>query len=329
MLPSLNGLRAFEASARLMSFTHAAAELHVTQTAISHQIRRLEDQLGIKLFIRHNRTLALTREAQDYLPSVRSAFEDLRRATERLRRTDHDGRLTVSTTASLATKWLVSRVAAFQDANPGMEVRITTSTHLVDFRREEVDIAVRYGHGNWPGLRAHWLMAERLFPVCSPALLNDAKPLRQPSDLAHHTLIHTSVWQDDWGLWLTAAGLPRSIAARRGLTFDLGFMAIQAAVEGLGVALGHEQLVEADIVAGRLVAPFDTVLPQDAGYYVVTPEATADSPRIALFRDWLMASATPGALAVPPGEYPRVINRSPRVPGSRPGPAAPNAMGPD
>jgi LysR family glycine cleavage system transcriptional activator len=291
LLPSLNGLRAFEASARLMSFTHAAAELNVTQTAISHQIRRLEDQLGIKLFIRRNRGLALTREAEDYLPSVRAAFEDLRRATARLRRTENEGRLTVSTTASLATKWLVSRVAAFQDANPGLEVRITTSPHLVDFQREEVDIAVRYGRGTWPGLRAHWLMAERLFPVCAPALLKAAKPLRQPADLAEHTLLHSTVSRDDWGLWLTAAGLPHAIAARRGLTFDLGFMAIQAAVEGLGVALGRLHLVEADIAAGRLVAPFDTQLPQDAGYYVVTPEAVADTPKIALFRDWLIASA--------------------------------------
>jgi LysR family glycine cleavage system transcriptional activator len=291
LLPSLNGLRAFEASARLMSFTHAVAELNVTQTAISHQIRRLEDQLGIKLFIRRNRGLALTREAEDYLPSVRAAFEDLRRATARLRRTENEGRLTVSTTASLATKWLVSRVAAFQDANPGLEVRITTSPHLVDFQREEVDIAVRYGRGTWPGLRAHWLMAERLFPVCAPALLKGAKPLRQPADLAEHTLLHSTVSRDDWGLWLTAAGLPHAIAARRGLTFDLGFMAIQAAVEGLGVALGRLHLVEADIAAGRLVAPFDTQLPQDAGYYVVTPEAVADTPKIALFRDWLIASA--------------------------------------
>jgi LysR family glycine cleavage system transcriptional activator len=301
LLPSLNGLRAFEAAARLLSFTLAAAELNVTQTAISHQIRRLEDQLGVKLFIRQKRSLALTQEAHAYLPSVRSAFEDLRRATARLHRIEQDGRLTVSTTASLATKWLVSRVAAFQDANPGMEVRITTSTHLVDFRRDEVDVAVRYGHGSWPGLRARWLMAERLFPVCSPRLQMDAKPLRQPADLAHHTLLHTTAWPDDWGLWLTAAGLPRAIAARRGMTFDLVFMAIQAAVEGLGVALGREHLVEADIAAGRLIVPFDTLLPQDAGYYVVAPETTADTLKVARFRDWLIASATPGALAAPPG----------------------------
>jgi LysR family transcriptional regulator, glycine cleavage system transcriptional activator len=299
-LPSLTGLRAFEVAARHMSFTLAAVELNVTQTAISHQIRRLEEQLGVALFIRRNRALLLTREAQDYLPSIRSAFEDLRRATDRLRRSDHNGLLTVSTTASLATKWLVSRVATFQDANPGVEVRITTSAHLVDFRRDEVDMAVRYGRGSWPGVRADWLMAEHLFPVCSPALLQNGQPLRRPEDLAHHTLLHTMVSREDWQLWLTASGLPLSIAARRGLTFDQGFMAVQAAVEGLGVALGRTHLVETDIAAGRLIAPFDMLLPSDAGYYVVTPEATADAPKIASFRRWLIASATPGALASSP-----------------------------
>jgi LysR family transcriptional regulator, glycine cleavage system transcriptional activator len=295
-LPSLNGLRAFEAAARHMSFTRAAAELNVTQTAISHQIRRLEEQLGTKLFVRRNRALSLTREARDYLPSIRSAFEDLRQATARLRRPEREGVLTVSTTASLATKWLVSRVAAFQDAHPGIAVRISTSARLVDFQREEVDMAVRYGRGNWPGLRADWLMAEHLFPVCSPALLA-AKPLREPADLAQHTLLHTSVSREDWQLWLTAAGLPLSISAQRGLTFDQGFMAVQAAMEGLGVALGRTRLVEADLAAGRLVAPFDLVLPQDAGYYVVSPAATAEAAKVALFRRWLIASATPGALA--------------------------------
>ena len=237
-LPSLNGLRAFEAAARHLSFTLAAAELNVTQTAISHQIRRLEDQLGIRLFERRNRGLALTREAQGYLPSVRAAFEDLRQATARLQRPGRDELLVVSTTASLAAKWLVSRMAAFQDAHPGIEVRITTSAHLVDFRREQVDMAVRYGRGNWPGLRAHWLMAEDIFPVCSPALLHAEKPLRRPEDLAHHTLLHATVSREDWQLWLTAAGLPTSLATRRGLSFDQSFMAIQAAMDGLGVALG-------------------------------------------------------------------------------------------
>jgi LysR family glycine cleavage system transcriptional activator len=279
-----------------MSFTLAAAELNVTQTAISHQIRRLEDQIGLKLFLRRNRGLELTREAQDYLPAIRSAFDDLRRATERLRRADQEGVLTVTTTASLAAKWLVGHVAAFQDAHPAIEVRLTTSSHMVDFRREDVDVGVRYGRGNWPGLRADWLLAEHLFPVCSPALLNGPVPLREPGDLANHTLLHTTVSRDDWQLWLTAAGLPVSIARRRGLTFDQWFMAIQAATEGLGIALGRTHLVAADIAAGRLVVPFETVLPQDAGYYVVTPESRTESPKITLFRDWLLKAAKAGAL---------------------------------
>ena len=294
MLPSLTGLRAFEAAARHMSFTRAADELNVTQTAISHQIRRLEEQLGLPLFVRGNRALALTREAQDYLPAIRTAFEELRRATEKLRRPDHDAVLTVSTTASLAIKWLVTRVAAFQDAHPRIEVRLTTSTHLVDFQREEVDMAVRFGRGHWPGLRADWLMAEDMFPVCSPALLAGEQPLRRPEDLAHHTLLHTSTWREDWQLWLTAAGLPTAIASRRSLIFDQSLTALQAAMEGLGVAMGRTHLVELDIAAGRLVAPFDVVLPQDAGYYVVAPQATAAAAKIARFRDWLIASARSG-----------------------------------
>jgi LysR family glycine cleavage system transcriptional activator len=312
MLPSLNGLRAFEAAARHMSFTRAAAELNVTQTAISHQIRRLEDQLGIPLFVRRNRALALTREAEDYLPSIRSAFEDLRRATDRLRRPENEAVLTVSTTASLATKWLVTRVAAFQDANPGIEVRMTTSSHLVDFQREAVDMAVRYGRGIWPGLRADWLMAEDLYPVCSPLL---APTLRRPEDLARQTLLHTTVSREDWQLWLTAAGLPVSIAKQRGLMFDQPFMATQAAIDGLGVALGVRHLVENDIAAGRLVAPFDLVLPSDAGYYVVAPESVADTPRIAKFRDWLLKSAQPVASAQNfPANTSRAIRKPARAP---------------
>ena len=297
MLPSLNGLRAFDAAARHLSFTRAAAELNVTQTAISHQIRRLEAQLGVRLFVRRNRALLLTREAQGYLPAVRTAFEDLRRATARLQRPDRDELLTVSTSASLAATWLDTRVATFQDAHPTVEVRITTSTHLVDFQREEVDMAVRYGRGHWPGLRAQWLMAEDIFPVCSPSLLQGPRPLRCPEDLAHHTLLHASVSREDWRLWLTAAGLPVSLALRRGLNFDQSFMALQAAMEGLGVALGRTRLVERDIAAGRLIVPFDVILPSDAGFYIVAPEETADAPKIRLFRDWLVGSVARDAAA--------------------------------
>src|SRR6201993_4618723 len=188
-LPSLNGLRAFEAAARHMSFTVAASELNVTQTAISHQIRRLGEELGVYLFARRNRSLSLTPEAAEYLPGVRAAFNDLRLATDRLLRRDDDHVLTVSTLASLAAKWLLPRLTAFQEAHPGIDVPITTSTALVDFKNGDVDAAIRYGRGNWPGLRAEWLMADELFPVCSPRLLQGEKPLHCPEDLAQHTLL--------------------------------------------------------------------------------------------------------------------------------------------
>jgi LysR family transcriptional regulator, glycine cleavage system transcriptional activator len=291
-LPSLNGLRAFEAAARHLSFTLAAAELNVTQTAISHQIKRLEEELGLRLFIRKNRALALTPKAKDYLPGVRAAFNDLRLATDRLLRKDDDNVLTISTLSSLAAKWLLPRLSTFQEAHPSIDVRITTSTGLVDFRSGDVDAAIRYGRGHWPGLRTQWLMADELFPVCSPVLLNGDKPLRVPEDLAHHTLLHSSGgFEDDWRQWLTAAGLPANISKQRGVTFDVSFMTVQAAIDGIGVAMGRTSYVQDDIAKGRLVVPFKIALPTDAGFYLVSPEAVDDPPKLKLFRQWLIAAA--------------------------------------
>jgi LysR family transcriptional regulator, glycine cleavage system transcriptional activator len=290
-LPSLNGLRAFEAAARHLSFTLAASELNVTQTAISHQIRRLEEELGIRLFVRQNRALTLTPEARDYLPGVRAAFNDLRLATDRLLRKDDDKVLTVSTLASLAAKWLLPRLTDFQEHHPGIDVRITTSTSLVDFQRDNVDAAIRYGRGQWPGLRADWLMADELFPVCSPSLLRGDKPLRCPEDLKSHMLLHTSnANSDDWRLWLTAAGLPADIARQPGITFDMIFMTIQAAIDGIGVAMGRTSYVQDDIAKGRLVVPFKIALPADAGFYLVAPEGRREAPKLAAFREWMIAA---------------------------------------
>ncbi|TFV46796.1 transcriptional regulator GcvA [Bradyrhizobium niftali] len=290
-LPSLNGLRAFEAAARHLSFTLAATELNVTQTAISHQIRRLEEELGIRLFIRQNRALALTPEARDYLPGVRAAFNDLRLATDRLLRRDDDKVLTLSTLASLAAKWLLPRLTDFQEQHPGIDVRITTSTSLVDFQRDDVDAAIRYGRGQWPGLRADWLMADELFPVCSPSLLRGDKPLQRPEDLRNHPLLHTSnANSDDWRLWLTAAGLPADIAKQPGITFDMIFMTIQAAIDGIGVAMGRTSYVQDDIAKGRLVVPFKIALPADAGFYLVAPEGRREAPKLAAFRQWIVAA---------------------------------------
>ena len=290
-LPSLNGLRAFEAAARHLSFTLAASELNVTQTAISHQIRRLEEELGLRLFVRKNRALALTPQARDYLPGVRAAFNDLRLATDRLLRKDDDNVLTVSTLASLAAKWLLPRLTAFQEAHPGLDVRITTSTALVDFKSGDVDAAIRYGRGNWPGVRAEWLMADDFFPVCSPALLSGKRPLHAPEDLRDHVLLHTSTNGDDWRQWLTAAGLPSDTSKQPGITFDLALMTVQAAIDGIGVAMGRTSYVQDDIAKGRLVVPFNIALPADAGFYLVSPEGAAEPPKLKAFRQWLIASA--------------------------------------
>jgi LysR family glycine cleavage system transcriptional activator len=294
-LPSLNGLRAFEAAARHLSFTRAAEELHVTQAAISHQISRLEAQLGLRLFRRRNRALVLTEEAQAYLPAVRAAFEGLRAATRTLRRQE-SGTLTVTAMTSFAALWLVPRLGAFQARHPEIEIRLSTSFQQIDLRREDVDVAVRMGDGTWPGHRVDWLMPEALFPVCSPALLERGPPLQVPADLAQHTLLHCTVWPDGWTNWLAAAGQP-GLRGVRNPSYDLLLSAYQAAMQGAGVAMGLRTHIEADLAAGRLVRPFTVALPEK-GYYVVAPEETADRPKIRAFRAWLQevagAAESPG-----------------------------------
>ncbi|MBM3490799.1 MAG: transcriptional regulator GcvA [Alphaproteobacteria bacterium] len=289
-LPSLTGLRAFEAVARLGGVAQAAAHLRVTQTAISHQLSRLEEQLGLPLFRRQGRKLKLTLAGEALFPPARIAFEQLRRAVDRLHAVERPNVLTVSTLPSFATKWLVPRLAGFQARAPEVDARITTSSHAVDFAAEEVDVAVRFGRGNWPGTRADRLFSEDIQPVCAPRLLAGEPPLREPADLARHTLLHVSPFDDDWRLWLTAAGLGH-IDPRRGLSFDLSINALQAAMDGLGVAIGHSAFVARDLAAGRLVAPFALKVPMHAAYYVVAPLATAERPKVKAFRDWLLDEA--------------------------------------
>ncbi|MFC0710937.1 transcriptional regulator GcvA [Azorhizophilus paspali] len=288
-VPSLNGLKAFEAAARHMSFTKAAQELNVTQTAISHQIRRLEDELGVRLFLRLKDGLALTTEGHMYLPGVRSAFQELRYSTEMLLESNKKSELTISTLVSLASKWLLPRLASFQNAFPDIDVRVTASTELVDFRKGSVDAAIRYGYGDWKGLRADWLMSDEIFPVCSPNLLAGPTALRMPGDLANHTLLQVSgMTCNDWNMWLSAAGQPKKLAEGTRLTFDLAMMAVQAAIDGLGVCIGRSTYVDDDLKAGKLVAPFSLRLKSDLGFYLVTPEEFASSKKVVAFRTWLI-----------------------------------------
>lgn len=289
-LPPLNGLRAFEAAARHMSFTDAAEELSVTQAAISHQVRGLELRLGLKLFVRRNRSLLLSEAGQAYLPAVRAAFDQLNEATEKLLQKDRGGHLTVTTTASFATKWLVPRLGGFQRSNPEIDVRISTGTGLIDFSREDVDIGIRYGRGQWSNLMAERLVGEDIMPVCAPSLAKGASALRKPADLKRFTLLHIAPFPDDWQVWLTAAGV-KGVDATRGVTFDNSIVAYQAAIDGLGVALGRDPLVAPDLKAGRLVAPFDFKMPSDLAYYVVYPAEAIRRRKIKAFRDWLMTLA--------------------------------------
>ena len=303
-LPSLNGLRAFESAARHLSFTRAATELHVTQTAISHQIRRLEEQLGITLFERRTRELRLTREAAAYLPAVQAAFDELRQATARLQRPARDSLLTVSTTASLAAKWLVTRVAAFQDANPGADVRITnlSAPGRLPARGDRHGGALRTRQLAGP---AHALADGR--GTCSRcARRRCCAPPSRCASRPTSCIIRccTPPSRARIGEFVDSPR-DRPFRSRHGVAaFDQSFMAVQAAVDGLAWRSAGRASSRRTSPPGRLVVPFELVLPADAGFYVVAPEDTADTPKIALFRDWLLASVTPGAVAPPPDTPP-------------------------
>jgi LysR family glycine cleavage system transcriptional activator len=280
-------LRAFEAAARHLSFTRAAEELNVTQAAISHQVKALEDQLGMSLFRRLNRALMLTDEGQTLFPPVRDALDILAEAAERLRARDGGGPLTVSTLPSFAAKWLVPRMSRFQDRHPEIELRIAAAERLIDFARDDVDVAVRFGPGDWPGVRAERIVEEAVTPVCSPALLKD---LREPADLAGVTLLHEEKLPrdptPDWAMWLAAAGV-EGIDASRGTRFSHTHMMLQTAMDGHGVALSGLVLVADDIAAGRLAVPFDLRLPSAFAYYLVCPSATARRAKVRAFWEWV------------------------------------------
>ena len=286
-LPPLNGLRAFEAAARHMSFTDAADELSVTQAAISHQVRGLEQRLGLKLFVRRNRSLLLSEAGQAYLPSVRGAFDQLNEATEKLLQKDRGGHLTVTTTASFAMKWLVPRLGGFQRANPEIDVRISTGTGLIDFSREDVDIGIRYGRGQWPSLTAERLVSEDVMPVCAPSLVkgpNGAQEAGRPQAL--HPAAYRQLSRRLAGLADSGRGQGRRFLARRVVRLPLA--AYQAAMDGLGVALGRHALVAPDLKAGRLVVPFDFKMSTELAYYLVYPPEAIRRRKIKAFRDWVV-----------------------------------------
>ena len=306
-LPTLNALRAFEAAGRHLSFTRAAEELHVTQAAISHQIKSLEEQLGIRMFRRGPRGLLLTDAGQSYLPEVREAFQRLNAATDRLLEVDARGAITVSVLPSFAARWLVPRLTRFREAHPDIEVRVSADDRLADFDRDDVDVAIRYGRGDYPGLQADRFLTEELFPVCSPELLTRTA-LERPEDLCSHTLLHDDM-RMDWSMWLLAAGV-EGVDPRRGPSFNDSSMVLQAAVDGQGVALGRSALALDDLAAGRLVRPFEFSLPAEYAYYILCPERTANRPNIKTFREWLLAQSAPDTEAGPDKAVPAEVDGS-------------------
>jgi len=290
-LPSLNSLRAFGAAARHLSFTRAAEELHVTQAAISHQVKALEVSLGVALFRRLNRSLLLTDAGQIYAPELKLAFEQIRNATEKIQHTSLLRPVTVTASSSFSARWLVPKLGRFRQLHPEIDLLIDPQNQTVDLQHSHVDIAIRYGPGNYPGLLTERMFTEDLFPVCSPQLQNTGvHPLCEPDDLAYQHLLHDD-GHNDWRTWLKAAKVT-GVDPDRGTVFTDSSMLLQAAKSGQGVALARGVLVNDELEAGALVRPFELSLPAEYAYYVLVLPERLERTGVTKFRDWLLAEAS-------------------------------------
>ncbi len=304
-LPPLAALRAFEAASRHLSFKKAAEELHVTPAAISQQIKALEEYLGFALFHRLTRALALTAQAGAMLPKLREAFECLAAALDTAR-PPGEGVLTVVAPPSFATRWLVPRLPRFVAGHPQVKLRLSSQSDAVDrpgessladepldLRRADISLAIRYGTGDYPGFYVRRLFAPAWVPVCSPRLATPERPLDRPENLARHVLIHDETIHDDpnppdWQEWLKRAGVV-DVDAGRGPRFSNAVLAVEAALDGQGIALALLPLVEADIAAGRLIMPFNLSVPSPYAYFLIMRKILAGRPSVVAFCDWLMA----------------------------------------
>ena len=295
-LPSLDLLKGFEAAARLLSFTRAGEELHLTQSAVSRQIQELEDQLGVPLFHRRHRSLALTDAGQQLYPAAAQVLATMRAATDRLRAASAQKVLSVTTTPGFASLWLIPRIAGFTREHAGVEVRITAEVRMQELERDGADVGIRFCPQAMAGPGADRLFGEEVFPVCSPVLAGDAKrPLRVPADLRHHVLLHVDdpdgrwPWQA-WRVWLEAAGVP-DLRPAGNLRFSGYDQIIPAAIAGHGVALGRTPLVYAALTAGQLVAPFRKITPSDRAYWIVVSRRAVERTEVADFAAWLKRAA--------------------------------------
>src|SRR5213083_158120 len=300
-LPPLNALRVFEAAARHLSFKEAAHELSITQAAVSHQIKSLEEYLGVELFRRAGRGVQLTEAARACLPKLREGFESLAAAVELIRERAAETELMITAPPVFTARWLFPRLADFAKREPRIELRVFASSKMVDagaldsaalvgnldLRDDVSGVEIHLGAGNYPGYRSNHLFDVATIAVASPELARNHPGLREPADLAHHVLLHGDAWQK----WLEAAGVADRVDGSRGPHFSSNILSLEAASQKLGVALALKPLVDDDIESGRLCAPFDVELKPQSAYYLVCPEVIAERPAVAAFRKWLLEQA--------------------------------------
>ena len=288
-LPPLISLRVFEAVARHLSFTSAANELHVTQAAVSHQVKKLEEWLGVTLFLRLNRSIKLTKEGQAYAEPLTKAFDALAAATDKVLKETRPQSINISTFDSIAANWLAPRIRKFQESYPEVALKIVTRNSYTDFSSSDVDVEIRYGDGNWANQYVVKIADEEIFPVCSPKLLGRKRKLKSYDETADYNLIHDEMVME-WSDWLEAADAAKANATK-GLRYNHSHIVIQSAIAGEGMALGRSLLVADDLEKGRLIAPFDLKIRSKFSYYFVCPKELADQVWITSFRDWLLEEA--------------------------------------
>jgi DNA-binding transcriptional LysR family regulator len=293
-LPHLAFFQGFEAAARTLSFTKAAEELFVTQSAVSRQIKALEDNLGLKLFERRPRSLTLTEDGQSLYRIATDVLDRLQIAIDRLRAESRASQLSITTTTGFASLWLIPRLSRFTALHPDIDVRISATTDMLNLERSRIDLAIRYCKPETVPQGAVRLFGEKMIPVCSRALLHDkTRPLKRPQDLAHHTLLHfdyagAETMYMDWGTWLTALGIGE-LKSGGALHFSQYEQMIQAAISGQGVALGRQPLVSDLIESGALVAPFKQTLVGSRAYFIIESRLSAGKPQVSEFAQWLLA----------------------------------------
>ena len=286
-LPPLNALKMFEASARNLSFSGASEELFVTPSAVSHQVKTLENFLGVELFHRSNRKVTLTPQGEQYLTSVKHAFDEIEMATQRLSVTQGASVVQISVAPNFLIRWLMPRMSRFRALFPDVELQINASMGLLDFNRTSTDMAVYYGNGEWDDIEVEFLRKVMLVPVCGPGLLQTGPPLEKPSDLANHTLIYVSKRTWEWDNWLKKAGV-EFITPKGSMQLSSSQLTTAAAQENLGVALADQTLISREIESGKLVVPFDIPLDTKKAFYLVYRKHRPLTKGMEAFRNWLM-----------------------------------------